>query len=75
MGINIFTGYRCFSKLNEFLLSEFSIVIDVDFGIHAKERILRISSPRVDLDLSSIKGIEHFVDVSDLSLSIFSDFC
>ena len=75
MRINIFTGYGGFSQLNEFWLSEFSIVVNVDFGIHAKERILRISSPRVNLDLSSIKSIEHFVDVSDLILSIFSDFC
>jgi len=74
MRINIFTGHWCFSKFNEFWLSEFSIVIDVNFGIYAKERILRISSPRVDFNLSCVKGIEHFVDVFDLILGICSDF-
>lgn len=73
MRINVFTCNGSLSQLNEFLLSELSVIIDVDLSIDAVESILGVSSPWVDFDLSSIELIEHSVKVSDLLFSIVGD--
>ena len=61
MRIDVFRSERVLFQVNEFLLSELSILVNTDLGINAVYLVFGVDCPRVDLNLNGITVSEHLV--------------
>ena len=61
MRIDVFGSERVLFQVNEFLLSELSILVNTDLGINAVYFVFGVDSPRVDFNLNSITVSKHLV--------------
>lgn len=66
MGINVLSGQRILSHVKELLLSEFSVLVDINLCINTVNIVAGINSPWIDFKLGGICFVEQVVKVSDL---------
>lgn len=66
MYINLFTTNWVFSYFYQLILSELSIIINIDFGIKTVQYIIRIQCPRIYFNLTSIHFNKHIVEILHL---------
>jgi hypothetical protein len=65
-GVDIFRSQGCLAQFEQFLLSELSVIVDVDLGVDAVDLVLGVGGPWVDFDLEGVRLHEHSLQVFDL---------
>jgi hypothetical protein len=75
MWVFVFAAYGIVSEFDELLLSVFSIVVNVDFGIDAENSVAGVCGPRVDFNLGGINLVEEVVKVENLLLDLSTLVC
>lgn len=65
VGVDVFGSEGVLLQVDKFLLSELSVVVNVDFGINTVDLVFRVDCPWVDLDLSGVTVGEKLVKSLD----------
>ena len=72
MFIDFFGSQGVLLHFHESFLSEFGIVVHIEFSVDAEKFIIGVGGPRVNFKLHQVEFIEHLVKISELFFSLVS---